>query len=117
MTFTDEDKGSCMKLDSLIPSVEEVLQDMVARDPFENCMTESHIIIDLYHEHPSRDQLILETPLEIDKKEGSVVIEEKMKTPDEFILQKLPKNGRQHKKASSHHLKSKGITTITNRAL
>ena len=31
--FTYEDKGTCMRVDSLISSVEEVLQDMAARDP------------------------------------------------------------------------------------
>ena len=37
--FVDEDKGTCMRFDSLIPSIEDVLQDMVARDPLEKCLT------------------------------------------------------------------------------
>ena len=35
--FVDEDKGTYMRVDSLNSSVEEVLPDMVARDPLEKC--------------------------------------------------------------------------------
>ena len=38
--FANENKGTYMRVDSLISSVEKVLQDMVARDPLEKCLIE-----------------------------------------------------------------------------
>ena len=37
--FTDDDKRSCMRVDSLILLIGEVLHDMVERDPLEKCLT------------------------------------------------------------------------------
>ena len=56
--FVDEEKGTCMKVDSLIPSVEQVFPYMVARDAFEKCLTKSHTMTDLDHEHPLKDHPI-----------------------------------------------------------
>ena len=47
-----------MRVDILIPSFEEVLQDMVARNPLEKCLIESLTLTDLDFDHPSTDQEI-----------------------------------------------------------
>ena len=47
MRFIDDDKRTCMRVDSLIPSVNEALHDMVERDPLEKCLTESLYMFDL----------------------------------------------------------------------
>ena len=49
-------------------------------------------MIDLYFEHPSTDQAILETLRQIDENEESVINKEEMKTPVGLILKELPKN-------------------------
>ena len=47
-----------MRVDSLIPSIEEVLQDMITRDPLGKCLIESLSMTDLDFEHPSIDKSI-----------------------------------------------------------
>ena len=47
LRFVDDDKGTCMRVDSLIPSIGDVLLDMVKRDPFEKCLIESLFVTDL----------------------------------------------------------------------
>ena len=88
MRFSDDDKRTCMRVDSLIPSIGEVLHDMVERDPLEKCLTESLSMVDLEFEHASTVQTILT----IEENEDSIVIEEKMKTPDGFVLKELHEN-------------------------
>ena len=80
-----------MRVDSLIPLVEEVFQDMVARDPLEKCLIESLTMIDLDFEHPSTDQEISETLLTTDENKESVVIEEVMKTSMGLYLRSFPR--------------------------
>ena len=54
--FVDDDKRTYMRVDSLIPSIGEVLHDMVDRDPLEKCLTKSLSIADLEFEHASTVQ-------------------------------------------------------------
>ena len=51
--FANDDKGTCMRVDSFIPSIGEVLHDMVTRDPLEKCLIKSLSMTDLKFEHPS----------------------------------------------------------------
>ena len=37
--FVNDDKTTCMRINGLIPSINEVLHDMVERDPLEKCLT------------------------------------------------------------------------------
>ena len=41
-----------MRVDSLIPSIDDVLHDMIGRDPLEKCLTWSLSLKDLECEHP-----------------------------------------------------------------
>ena len=50
--FSDNDKITCMRVDSLIPSIGEVLHDMAKWDPLEKCLTKSLSMVDLGFEHP-----------------------------------------------------------------
>ena len=52
MRFVDDDKGTCMKVDILIPSIGVVFHDMVKQDPLEKSLTESLSMNDLEFEHP-----------------------------------------------------------------
>ena len=45
--FGVDDKRTCMRVDSLIPSIGEMLHDMVQRDPLEECLIESLSMVDL----------------------------------------------------------------------
>ena len=80
--FSDNDKITCMRVDSLIPSIGEVLHDMAKWDPLEKCLTKSLYMVDLEFEHPYTVQEMSETILDIEENEDTVVIEEEKKTPD-----------------------------------
>ena len=90
--FVDDDKGTCMRVDSLIPSIDDVLHDMIERDLLEQCLTESLSLKDLDFEHPYAIQEISGTILAIDKNESSVEVEEEKKTHDELVLKEFLEN-------------------------
>ena len=72
--FADNDKGTCMRVDSLILSIDDLLDDMIKKDPLEKCLIESLFINDLEFEHLSYIQEILETILSIDENGVIVVV-------------------------------------------
>ena len=37
--FANDEKRTCMRVDSLIPFTGDVLHDMIKRDPLEQCLT------------------------------------------------------------------------------
>ena len=74
--FSDDDKGNCRRVDSLIPSIDDVLWDMIKNDPLEKCLIKSLSMNDLEFEHPSVVQEISKTILAIEENEDTVVIEE-----------------------------------------
>ena len=90
--FADDDKGTCMRVDSLIPSIDDVLHDMIERDHLEKCLMESLSLEDLDFEHPYAIQEISRTILAIDENESSVEVEEEKNTHDELVLKELLKN-------------------------
>ena len=51
--FADDNKGTCIRVDSLIPSIGDMLHDMIKRDPLEKCLIESLSMNDLEFEHQS----------------------------------------------------------------
>ena len=72
--FSDNDKGTCMRVDSLILSIDDLMDDMIKKDPLEKCLIESLFINDLEFEHLSYIQEILETILSIDENGFIVVV-------------------------------------------
>ena len=86
------EQRTCMRVDSLIPSVDNVLNDMIEKDPLEKCLTKSLSLKDLECEHPSTVQEILETILAIDENESIVIIEEEKVTYDRLVLKELTEN-------------------------
>ena len=48
--FADEDKGTYMRVDSMIPLIGDVSHDMVKRDPLEKCLIKSLSMNDLEFE-------------------------------------------------------------------
>ena len=83
---------TCIRVDSLIPSIGEVLHDMVERDPLEKYLIESLSMTDLEFEHPSTVQEMFETILAIEESEDIIVIEEENMIPDGLVLKELNKN-------------------------
>ena len=81
-----------MRVDNLIPSIDDVLHDMIERDPLEKGLTESLSLQVLECEHPSAVEEISETILAIDENESTVIVEEKNMTPDELSLKELSEN-------------------------
>ena len=51
--FVNDDKKTCMRVDSLIPSIGEVLHDMVKWNDLEKSLTKSLSMADLEFEHAS----------------------------------------------------------------
>ena len=56
-----------MRVDSLIPSIDDVLHDMIKRDPLEKCLIDLLSMSDLEFEHPSTVLEISENILSIDE--------------------------------------------------
>ena len=75
MRFVDDDKITCMGVDSLIPSIGDALH-MIKQHPWEKCLIESLSMTDLEFEHPSTIQEMSKTILAIEDNEGTIVIEE-----------------------------------------
>ena len=71
--FSDNDKGTCMRFDCLIPSIDNFLHDIIERDPLEKCLIESLSMKDLECEHPFSVKEISETILSIDENEDIVL--------------------------------------------
>ena len=92
MRFVDDNKGTCMRIDSLILSINDVLHDMIERDPLEKCLTKSLSLKDLEFEHPSIVQEISKTNLAIDENKSTVVVEKEKKTHDGLVLKELLEN-------------------------
>ena len=88
----NDDKGTCMRVDSLIPSVNDVLHDMIQSDPLKKCLTNSLSMKDLECFHPSVAQEILEAIIAIDENESTIVVNKENKTLDWLILKELPEN-------------------------
>ena len=51
--FFDDDKGTCMRVYNFIPSVDDVLHDMIERDHLEKFLMQLLSLKDLEFEHPS----------------------------------------------------------------
>ena len=90
--FANDGKRICIRVDSLIPSISEVLHDMVDQDPFKKCLTESLSMADLKFEHASTVQKMSKITLAIEENEDSIVIKEEKKTPYGLVLKELPEN-------------------------
>ena len=90
--FSDDDKGTCMRFNSLMPFIDDVLHGMIKRDPLEKCLTELLFMNDLELELPFAVQEISETILAINENEDTVVIEKEKKISNGLILKVLPEN-------------------------
>ena len=77
MKFIDDEKETCMTVDSLIPSIDDVLYDMIERYPLDKCLIESLSLKVLECEHPYTAQEISETIIAIDENESTVVVKKK----------------------------------------
>ena len=84
--FADDEKIDCMRVDSLIPSIDDVLHDMIEGDPLEKFLMESLSLKDLECEHPFAVQEFSETILAIDKNASTIIVEEENMTPDMLVL-------------------------------
>ena len=91
MNYPRDENTSCMRIDTLIPSQDEMLYDFRKRSSLKQCLTklvftENFDMEDL----PSTPELI-EIVLAFEMTEENFVVHEEKKTPDGLILKELPK--------------------------
>ena len=82
----------CMRVDGLIPSTDELIQDLVIEDPLERCLTRSFSITNLKGEQISSIPDIAEAILPLEDSEKVTIMEEDHKTQDGLTLKELPKH-------------------------
>lgn len=63
MRLIDEEKANCMRIDSLIPSKIELIQNFMTRDPLEDCITRSVSVKELDGENVVSNPELIETIL------------------------------------------------------
>ena len=85
MEFPSTENASCMRIDALIPSQEDVLYDFGKSGPLEQCLTKS-----LTTEDPSSTPELIETILALQENEEESVLEEE-KDSGGVVLKELPK--------------------------
>ena len=89
LKFSSDDKATCMRIDSLIPSRDELMHEYMDRDPLKECLFRSLSTEELKNERAS-DPTLVETILTLEESEEAVVVEEKPITPYGLVLKELP---------------------------
>ena len=94
MEFPSDENASCMRIDALIPSQEDVLYDFGKSSPLEQCLTKSLTIAAIAAidgEDLSSTLELIKTILALQENEEEYVLEEERKTHDGLVLKELPK--------------------------
>ena len=91
MEFLSTENASCMRIDALIPSQENVLYDFGKNGPLEQCLTKSLTTAAIGDEDLSSTSKLIETILVLQKNEEELVLEEERKTLNGLVLKELPK--------------------------
>ena len=92
MKFPDNEKAMCMRVDSLLPSTNELPWDLVIEEPLERCLTKSLLITELESEQVSSILYIGESILVLDESEEENIVIEDQKTINGLTLKELPKH-------------------------
>ena len=96
MEFSCDENTSCMRIDTLIPSQDELLYDFGKKSPLEQCLTKSLFTTELDYEDLSSTLELIEIMLYLEINEDDYVLEEEKKTPDGLVLKELPKGLNMH---------------------
>ena len=91
MEFPSTKNASCMMLDALIPSQEDVLYDFGKISPLKQYLTKSLTTATIGDEDLSSTPKLIKTILTLQENEEESVLEEERKTPDGLVLKELPK--------------------------
>ena len=91
MEFPSTENESCMRIDALIPSQNDVLYDFGKSGPLEQCLTKSLTTVAIGDEDLSSISELIETILALQENEEESVLEEARKTLDGLVLKELPK--------------------------
>ena len=85
-----DDKATCMRIDSLIPSRDGLMHEYMDRDPLEECRIHFLSTEEFKSEQVASNIALVETILTVEECEEAVVVEEKPITPDGLVLKELP---------------------------
>ena len=91
MDFLSDENVSCMRIDTLNPSQDEMLYDFGKRSSLEQCLTKSISTETLVIKDLSSTLELIETVLAFEMIEEKCVLQEEKKTPDGLVLKELPK--------------------------
>ena len=91
MEFPNTENASCMRIDALIPSQEDVLYDFGKSSPLEQCLTKSLTTTSISDEDLSSTPELIETILALQENEEESILEEERKTPNGLVLKELLK--------------------------
>ena len=91
LKFSNDEKGSCMRVDSLIHSRDGMIYDFMKNDPLGDCLIKSLSTKEWSCEKIATSLDFVETILSLEETEEAV-IEEELKTPDGLVLKELPKH-------------------------
>ena len=91
MEFTSMENASCMMIDTLIPSQEDVLYDFGKSSPLEQCLTKSLTTETIGDEDLSSTSKLIETILTLQENKEESALEKERKTPDGLVLKGLLK--------------------------
>ena len=91
MEFPSVENASCIRIDALIPSQEEVLYDFGKSSPLEKCLMKSLTTAAIDGEDLSSTLELIKTILALQENEEESVFEEERKTLDGLVLKELSK--------------------------
>ena len=86
MDFPSDEKASCMRIDTWIPSQDEMLYDFGKISSLEQCLTKSISTAELDNEDLSSTSKLIETVLALEMTEENYVLQEEKKTLDGLVL-------------------------------
>ena len=92
MEFPSDINASCMRIDTLIPSQDDLLYDFGKRSPLEACLTKSLTTAEVDCEDLSATPELIEIIHALEVTEEEYVFEEVKKTPDGLVLKELSKD-------------------------
>ena len=84
-----DDKTTCMRIDSLIPSRGEMMHEYMDRDLLEECLLRSYSTKELENERVTSNPTVVETIVTLEKSEEAVIVEEESIPPNGLVLKEL----------------------------
>ena len=91
MNFQSDENASCMRIDTLIPSQDEMLYAFEKRSSLEQCLTKSISTEKFDIEDLSSTPELIETMLAFEMTKENFIVHEEKRTPDGLVLKKFPR--------------------------